>query len=170
MVKNPPALWETWVRKIPWRREGLSTPVFLPGEFHGQRSLAGYSPWDHKESGRFSHFHFPVWPTFTLSLSNFHTFTSLSDLSICSPSLGSYHRPLRCSQHMPGMKSSSRARSPVCQVLWCIPGAQTVPGTQLLFSRSVVYDSATPRTVKMLWLDVINTHSPNNSTNVTMIL
>ena len=30
-----------WVRKIPWRREWLPTPVFLPGEFHGQRSLAG---------------------------------------------------------------------------------------------------------------------------------
>ena len=27
----------------------LLTPVFLPGEFHGQRSLAGYSPWGHKE-------------------------------------------------------------------------------------------------------------------------
>ena len=30
--------------------EGIPTPVFLPGEFHGQRSLAGYSPWDHRES------------------------------------------------------------------------------------------------------------------------
>ena len=39
-----------WVRKIPWRRELLPTPLFLPGEFHGQRSLAGYSPWDDKES------------------------------------------------------------------------------------------------------------------------
>ena len=29
----------------------LSTPVFLPGEFRGQRSLAGYSPWDHRELG-----------------------------------------------------------------------------------------------------------------------
>ena len=29
----------------------LPTPVFLPGEFHGQRSLAGYSPWDHRELG-----------------------------------------------------------------------------------------------------------------------
>ena len=46
-------------------------------------------------------------------LNNFHTFTSLSDFSICSPSLGSYHRPLHCSQHMPGMQSSSRARSSV---------------------------------------------------------
>ena len=38
------------VGKIPWRREWLPTPVFLPGEFHGQRSLASYSPWGHKES------------------------------------------------------------------------------------------------------------------------
>jgi len=38
-----------WVRKIPWRREWLLTLVFLPEEFHGQRSLAGYSPWGHKE-------------------------------------------------------------------------------------------------------------------------
>ena len=44
MVKNPPAIQETWVGKIPWRREWLPTPVFLPGEFHGQRSLAGYGP------------------------------------------------------------------------------------------------------------------------------
>ena len=38
-----------WVRKIPWRREWLLTSVFLPGEFHEQRSLAVYSPWGHKE-------------------------------------------------------------------------------------------------------------------------
>ena len=37
------------VGKIPWRREWLPTPVFLPGEFHGQRSLAGHSPWGLKE-------------------------------------------------------------------------------------------------------------------------
>ena len=36
--------------KIPWRSEWQLTLVFLPGEFHGQRSLAGYSPWGHKES------------------------------------------------------------------------------------------------------------------------
>ena len=39
-----------WVRKIPQRRAQQSTPVFLPGESHGQRSLAGYSPWGCKES------------------------------------------------------------------------------------------------------------------------
>ena len=38
-------------QKIPLEREWLPIPVFLPGEFHRQRSLAGYSPWDCKESG-----------------------------------------------------------------------------------------------------------------------
>ena len=40
-----------WVRQIPWRRKWQPTPVFLPGEFHGQRSLAGYSPWGCKRFG-----------------------------------------------------------------------------------------------------------------------
>ena len=40
------------VAKIPWRREQQPTPIFLPGEFNGQKSLAGYSPWHHKESER----------------------------------------------------------------------------------------------------------------------
>ena len=38
-----------WVRKIYQRKEWLTTPVFLPGEIQGQRSLAGPSPWGHKE-------------------------------------------------------------------------------------------------------------------------
>ena len=35
--------------KIPWKREWLPTPIFLPGEFHGQKSLVGYRPWDGKD-------------------------------------------------------------------------------------------------------------------------
>ena len=54
MVKNPSTMQEIWVdpgvRMIPWRREWLPTPLFLPGEFHGQRKLAGYSRWNPKES------------------------------------------------------------------------------------------------------------------------
>ena len=53
MVKNLQCgrhRFNPWVGKIPWRREKLPTPVFLPGESHGQRSLAGYSPWGLKES------------------------------------------------------------------------------------------------------------------------
>ena len=42
--------FEPWVGKIPWRRAWQPTPVFLPGESHGQRSLAGYSPQGCKES------------------------------------------------------------------------------------------------------------------------
>ena len=38
-----------WLVKIPWRRTWQLTPVFLPGESHGQRSLVGYSPWGCKE-------------------------------------------------------------------------------------------------------------------------
>ena len=54
MVKDLLAVQETWfdpwVRKTPCRRKWQPTPVFLPRESHGQRSLAGYSPWGHKES------------------------------------------------------------------------------------------------------------------------
>ena len=49
MVKNPPEMQETQVRYLGWEnpleKKWLPTPVFLPGEFHGQRRLAGYSPW-----------------------------------------------------------------------------------------------------------------------------
>ena len=38
------------IRKIPFRREWLPSPIFFHGEFHGQRSLVGYSPWGRKES------------------------------------------------------------------------------------------------------------------------
>ena len=41
--------FDPWVGKIPWRREWLPTPVFLPGEFPGQRNLAVYCPWGCKE-------------------------------------------------------------------------------------------------------------------------
>ena len=40
---------ETWVRKIPWSRKWQLAPVFLPGKFHGLRSLANYSLWGRKE-------------------------------------------------------------------------------------------------------------------------
>ena len=54
LVKNLPAVQETRVRSLGWKdpleKEVLSTPVFLPGECHGQRSLTGYSPQGGKES------------------------------------------------------------------------------------------------------------------------
>ena len=51
MIKNLPAnagdkrhRFDPWVRKIPWRTALQPTPVFLPGESHGQKSLVGYGP------------------------------------------------------------------------------------------------------------------------------
>ena len=52
MVKNLPVAQKTpvqsLVRQTPWRRAWQPTPVFLPGEPHGQKSLVGYRPWGHK--------------------------------------------------------------------------------------------------------------------------
>ena len=52
-IKNMPAMQKSrfgsLVGKIPWRREWLPTRVFLPGEFHGKRSLVDDGPWGHKE-------------------------------------------------------------------------------------------------------------------------
>ena len=42
---------------IYWRRKWQPSPVFLPGKFHGQKSLVGYSPWGHKESDTTEHTH-----------------------------------------------------------------------------------------------------------------
>ena len=50
MQVRPKRHWfDPWVEKIPWRRAWQPTPVFLPGESLGQRSLAGYRPWGCKE-------------------------------------------------------------------------------------------------------------------------
>ena len=53
MVKNLPAMQETRIRSLvqedPLEKGMLPTPVFLPGKFHGQRSLADCSPWGHKQ-------------------------------------------------------------------------------------------------------------------------
>ena len=50
---------EMWIQylggKIPWSRKWHATPIFLPGKFHGQRSLAGYSSQGHKESDMNEH-------------------------------------------------------------------------------------------------------------------
>ena len=64
MVKNLPPMQEireSWVRKIPWRWEWQFIPVFLPGEFHGQRSLVGYSPWYPKESDMIERAHTDIY-------------------------------------------------------------------------------------------------------------
>ena len=46
---------DPWVGKITWRRKWQPTPVFFPGQSHGQRSLVGYGSWGHKESDTTEH-------------------------------------------------------------------------------------------------------------------
>ena len=65
MVKNLPIMQEVqetwfdpWVRKIPWRREWQPTPVFLPGEFNGQKSLVGTVHGITKSRTQLSSYHF----------------------------------------------------------------------------------------------------------------
>ena len=48
--ENRKRRFDPWVGKVPWRWKRQPTAVFLPGEFQGQRSLVGYSPWGRKES------------------------------------------------------------------------------------------------------------------------
>ena len=62
MVKNPLPMLEVleprvdpWIRKIYWSRKWPPASVFLPGKFHGQRSLADSNPWSHKESNTTEH-------------------------------------------------------------------------------------------------------------------
>ena len=62
MIKNPPTVWETWVRSLGWEdplEEGMATLLQYSclENPHGQRSLVGYSPWGHKESGATKHIH-----------------------------------------------------------------------------------------------------------------
>ena len=57
--------FDPWVGKIPWRRKWQPTPVFMPGESHGQRSQVGYRPWGCKESDTTERLHFH---SFTLQI------------------------------------------------------------------------------------------------------
>ena len=97
---------------MPWRRDRLPTSLFLPGEFQGQRSLTGYSPWAHKESdmterltplppphgyfGVLSHTLFPLHIS-TRTTINIYLYVSLTVLKIniytCSFQIGRQWHP-----------------------------------------------------------------------------
>ena len=112
-------MFAPWVRKIPWRRKLQPTPVFLPGEFHDQRSLVVYSPWDRKEldttkrltqqmqmpqEERGTAQKEPVWMSVSIRL---HSFQGGSVLVAGFPS---FHTtaPLHSSDCLPGFWASHR--------------------------------------------------------------
>ena len=61
--------FDPWVGKIRWRRKRQPSPVFLPGESHGQGSLVSYSPWGHSSRTWLSNYH----PLTLTTMNIFHT-------------------------------------------------------------------------------------------------
>ena len=90
VIKNPPANagdckrsgLNSWVRKIFWRRAWKPTPVFLPEESHGRKSLVGYGPWGHKDSDATEHARMHIQPQASLVV-----WALASDCSVCFLSL-----------------------------------------------------------------------------------
>ena len=67
-----------WIRKIPWWRKWQPTPLFLLGKFYGQRSLAVYNPWGHKESNTTEHTQQKYLPRFIKRISICKAFKRLA--------------------------------------------------------------------------------------------
>ena len=86
--------------KIPWRREWQSTQVFLPGESHGHKSLAGYSPWGHRVRYNWACMHTH---TDTMRNSSSHRNEETLYLTIKPPTFHRYSFSSNCckSQHLP---------------------------------------------------------------------
>ena len=84
-----------WVRKISWRRKRQYIPVFSPGKSHGERNLAGYSPWGHKGLDMTEHTHtgssFIICPDLCRYVVVVHLCLTLCDPMDCSPPGCSLH-------------------------------------------------------------------------------
>ena len=71
-------------REDPFSRKWQTTPVFLPGKSHGQRSLVGYSPWEHKESDTTGHAHTSVCASVCIGIkvSDFYDFFPFTNFGV----------------------------------------------------------------------------------------
>ena len=91
LVKNPPAnagdrrcRFDPWVRKILWRRKWQPTPISVPGESHGQRSLVGYCLWGRRELDTTEHTH-TYWAFFCAARTENHGVKGASGFPGLSP-------------------------------------------------------------------------------------
>ena len=92
--------FDPWVRKIPWRRKRQPTPVFLPGESHGRRSLVGYSPqvaksWTRLSRTRLSNFNrcihiSPNDPAPSLSMAEYYSTVCIFHVFFIHSSVGGH--------------------------------------------------------------------------------
>ena len=81
--------FDPWVGKILWRRKWQPTPVFLPGESHGRRSLVGYSPRGRKESDTTERLHFTSLHLFTYFENSNSSINNRYTVPVCAKSLQS---------------------------------------------------------------------------------
>ena len=98
--------FDSWVGKIPWRREWKPTPVFLPGKSHAQRSLVGYSPWGCEELDTTQRLILSLSPCFR---SDQIRSVTQSCPTLCDPMNCSTRPP--CPSPTPGVHSDSRPLS-----------------------------------------------------------
>ena len=128
-------MWETqldpWVGKIPWRRAWQPTPVSLPGESHGQRSLAGYSPRGRKELDP------TEWPTLSLRFFSCRILVSWPGTELQPPTLEAWSLNYWTTRDVPYAhplwESSLPPKGSSSQGLWltCIPSLCERPSFHL---------------------------------------
>ena len=113
MVKNLPAMQEARVQSLgqedPLEMEWLPTPGFSPGEYHGQRSLVGYSQWGHKKSDMTERLALLLFMFFIIYSSNIIYNKLLSSCLVMSDSLRPHrlqHARLPCPSSSPGAHSN----------------------------------------------------------------
>ena len=134
---------DPWVGKIPLRRKQLPTPVFLPGEFHGQRSLTDYSPWGCKEWTWLSHFH---------SLTHSGIISNPDDLSYwrlprwlsskeCLPMQEMQETWVQSLGREDSLEEEMASRSSI--LVWKVPRTQEWGGLQSMRSQRVGHNLAT---------------------------
>ena len=89
MQETQETCFDPWLRKVPWSRKWQPSPGFLPGEFHGQRSLVGCSPWGFIESDMTQHTYMPYIQAWSLCTSLFypHSREMVPTLSLKKPRL-----------------------------------------------------------------------------------
>ena len=146
-----------WVRKIPWSRARQHTPVFLPGESHGQRSLVGYGPWGCKESDMtkqpaHTQFHYQrnMW-----RCGNEDWVLHICGEEDCVPLLKPNTEPARSQQRMTGSTFNGGTPSgTLCPLVLTLHLAATVPagfprGMLLLCHPKI---SQTPHSFDLLWI------------------
>ena len=152
--------FNAWVRKIPWRRAWQPTPVFLPAELHGQRSLADSSPWGHKESDKTEQ------PTHS-SPSWYTLISSLIQIFSCYHShlIYQYYINILLYSYVLLLEWNNHEDKDGCVFFHNIGKSLVLHSENDSFSLSVMSDSSQPHRLRTPWL-LCPWDSPDKNTGV----